>query len=66
MIYFLFLVDCWDGADGEPVIFHGHTLVNKIYFKDVIEAINEHAFVTSPYVGFIPFLFHLYLFMQGN
>jgi len=42
-------LDCWDGDDGEPIIFHGHTITSKILFIDVIEAINEHAFKTSPY-----------------
>ena len=41
------LVDCWNGDDDEPVIYHGHTLTSKILFKDVIEAINEHAFSYS-------------------
>ena len=26
-------LDCWDGDDGEPIIFHGHTLTSKILFK---------------------------------
>ena len=42
-----FLVDCWNGDDDEPVIYHGHTLTSKISFKDVIEAINEYAFSYS-------------------
>ena len=42
-------MDCWDGDNGEPVIYHGHTLTSKILFKDVIEAIKEHAFATSEY-----------------
>ncbi|XP_046839903.1 1-phosphatidylinositol 4,5-bisphosphate phosphodiesterase eta-2-like [Xenia sp. Carnegie-2017] len=42
-------LDCWDGDDGEPVIYHGHTLVNKILFKDVIQAIEKFAFTTSQY-----------------
>ena len=41
-------VDCWDGDDGEPVIYHGHTLTSKILFRDVIAAIKEHAFSVSP------------------
>lgn len=40
-------VDCWDGADGEPVVHHGYTLTSKILFKDVIEAINKHAFARN-------------------
>ena len=42
-------LDCWDGDDGVPIIFHGHTMTGKILFKDVIKAINEYGFVTSPY-----------------
>uniref|UniRef100_A0A668SAQ4 Phosphoinositide phospholipase C n=2 Tax=Oreochromis aureus TaxID=47969 RepID=A0A668SAQ4_OREAU len=42
-------LDCWDGPDNEPVIYHGYTLTSKILFKDVIKAISEHAFKTSQY-----------------
>ena len=41
------LVDCWDGPDGEPIIYHGHTLTSKILFEDVIKAVKEHAFAVS-------------------
>ncbi|KAK9958816.1 hypothetical protein ABG768_010916 [Culter alburnus] len=41
-------LDCWDGPD-EPVIFHGRTMTSKIKFKDVVKAINDHAFITSEY-----------------
>ncbi len=37
-------LDCWDGSDGEPVIYHGYTLTSKVLFKDVIKAIQEYAF----------------------
>ncbi|XP_071446484.1 1-phosphatidylinositol 4,5-bisphosphate phosphodiesterase gamma-1 isoform X1 [Hetaerina americana] len=42
-------LDCWDGPDGMPFIYHGHTLTTKIKFLDVIKTIKEHAFVTSEY-----------------
>ena len=42
-------VDCWDGPDNEPIIYHGHTLTTKIKFLDVIKAVKEHAFVASDY-----------------
>ena len=42
-------LDCWDGVDGMPFIFHGHTMTSKIKFLDVIKTIKEHAFVTSDY-----------------
>ena len=38
-------VDCWDGEDGEPIIYHGYTLVTKILFKDVIAACKKYGFV---------------------
>ncbi|KAM4774396.1 1-phosphatidylinositol 4,5-bisphosphate phosphodiesterase epsilon-1 isoform 3-T3 [Cyanocitta cristata] len=40
-------LDCWDGDDGMPVIYHGHTLTTKISFKEVVEAIDRNAFITS-------------------
>ncbi|KAM8795397.1 1-phosphatidylinositol 4,5-bisphosphate phosphodiesterase delta-3 [Eudromia elegans] len=42
-------LDCWEGSDGEPVVYHGHTLTSKILFRDVIESIREYAFQQSPY-----------------
>ncbi|KAF0700075.1 Aste57867_9394 [Aphanomyces stellatus] len=42
-------IDCWDGDDGQPVVYHGHTLTTRIKFADVIRAIHAHAFVASPY-----------------
>ncbi|XP_064601802.1 inactive phospholipase C-like protein 2 [Liolophura sinensis] len=42
-------LDCWDGPNDDPVIYHGHTLTSKISFKSVIEAINDKAFETSEY-----------------
>ncbi|XP_018616602.2 1-phosphatidylinositol 4,5-bisphosphate phosphodiesterase epsilon-1 [Scleropages formosus] len=40
-------LDCWDGDDGMPIIYHGHTLTTKIPFKDVVEAVNRTAFTNS-------------------
>ena len=57
-------LDCWDGQDGEPVIYHGWTLTSKLLFKvrllrillgccilqDVLQdAILPYAFASSPY-----------------
>ncbi|XP_019629361.1 PREDICTED: 1-phosphatidylinositol 4,5-bisphosphate phosphodiesterase gamma-1-like isoform X4 [Branchiostoma belcheri] len=42
-------LDCWDGPDGIPVIYHGHTLTSKIKFLDVIRAVRDHAFDVSEY-----------------
>lgn len=32
-------LDCWDGDDGNPVIYHGHTFTTKIPFRRVVETI---------------------------
>lgn len=37
-------VDCWDGANGEPIVYHGHTFTSKIFFKDVVNAVGNYAF----------------------
>ncbi|KYB28995.1 1-phosphatidylinositol 4,5-bisphosphate phosphodiesterase epsilon-1-like Protein [Tribolium castaneum] len=42
-------LDCWDGDDGFPMIYHGHTFTTKIPFNAVVETIDKNAFVTSPY-----------------
>uniref|UniRef100_A0AAQ5ZCM5 Phosphoinositide phospholipase C n=1 Tax=Amphiprion ocellaris TaxID=80972 RepID=A0AAQ5ZCM5_AMPOC len=42
-------VDCWDGANGEPIVYHGHTLTSKILFKDVVTAVGNYAFKVSEY-----------------
>lgn len=44
-----FQVDLWNGPDGEPVIYHGHTLTSKLPVRDALEAIAKYAFVASPY-----------------
>ena len=44
IFYLIFIVDCWDGPNDEPMIYHGHTFTSKITFKSVIETINEHTF----------------------
>ncbi|KAI9826415.1 MAG: hypothetical protein M1819_007378 [Sarea resinae] len=42
-------IDCWDGADGRPVVLHGRTLTRKVLFSDCIAVIGKYAFVSSPY-----------------
>ncbi|CAK8672973.1 1-phosphatidylinositol 4,5-bisphosphate phosphodiesterase zeta-1-like isoform X2 [Clavelina lepadiformis] len=42
-------LDCWDGPDGEPLIYHGYTLTTKLKFKDVVEVIGRYAFEASLY-----------------
>lgn len=42
-------IDCWDGPDMEPVVYHGYTLTTKIFFKDVITTVAQHAFEVTEY-----------------
>uniref|UniRef100_A0A8C8AC38 Phosphoinositide phospholipase C n=1 Tax=Otus sunia TaxID=257818 RepID=A0A8C8AC38_9STRI len=42
-------IDCWDGSNNEPVVYHGHTLTSKIPFCSVIQVIDKYAFVASEY-----------------
>ncbi|XP_032891061.1 1-phosphatidylinositol 4,5-bisphosphate phosphodiesterase delta-3 [Amblyraja radiata] len=42
-------LDCWEGPNGEPIIYHGYTLTSKILFKDVITTIRDYAFTVSLY-----------------
>lgn len=42
-------IDCWDGPNTEPIVYHGHTLTSKIKFRDVLPAVAEFAFVSSDY-----------------
>jgi len=52
-------LDCWNGkTDEEPIITHGYTVVTEISFKEVLEAINESAFKTSPYPVILSFENH--------
>ncbi|ELK11978.1 1-phosphatidylinositol-4,5-bisphosphate phosphodiesterase zeta-1 [Pteropus alecto] len=42
-------IDCWDGSQNEPVVYHGYTLTSKLLFKTVIQAIHKYAFIASDY-----------------
>eukprot|EP01135_Chromosphaera_perkinsii_P001020 Nk52_evm34s156 gene=Nk52_evmTU34s156 len=57
-------LDCWDGDDGEPIIYHGHTLTTKIKFADVIIAVAKYSFVTSPYPVILSFENHCSIAQQ--
>ncbi|MCJ1306707.1 Phospholipase C [Agyrium rufum] len=42
-------IDCWDGADGRPIVMHGRTMTSSVLFQDCISAIAKYAFKESPY-----------------
>ncbi|XP_077961045.1 1-phosphatidylinositol 4,5-bisphosphate phosphodiesterase beta-1 isoform X3 [Gasterosteus aculeatus] len=54
-------LDVWKGrtAEEEPVITHGFTMTSEIPFKEVIEAIAECAFKTSPFPVILSFENHV-------
>ncbi|XP_017695058.1 PREDICTED: 1-phosphatidylinositol 4,5-bisphosphate phosphodiesterase gamma-1-like, partial [Lepidothrix coronata] len=59
-------VDCWDGPDDLPIIYHGHTLTSKIKFLDVLHTIKEHAFVTSEFPIILSIEDHCSIVQQRN
>jgi len=42
-------LDCWDGPNGQPDVTHGRTLTSRVSFDNVVAAIAQYAFVSSPY-----------------
>lgn len=42
-------IDCWDGAEGIPIVYHGYTRTTKIKLYDVLRSIRDNAFATSSY-----------------
>ncbi|XP_031453677.1 1-phosphatidylinositol 4,5-bisphosphate phosphodiesterase zeta-1 isoform X4 [Phasianus colchicus] len=42
-------IDCWDGSNNDPVVYHGHTLTSKLSFSSVIHAVDKYAFAASDY-----------------
>eukprot|EP00118_Oscarella_pearsei_P018809 m.194954 g.194954 ORF g.194954 m.194954 type:complete len:1783 (+) comp39514_c0_seq3:1043-6391(+) len=51
-------IDCWDGEDGEPEVYHGYTLTSRISLKSVFEAIDRHAFDVSQFPVILSFENH--------
>ncbi|TQB74697.1 Phospholipase C [Monascus purpureus] len=42
-------IDCWDGADGRPIVSHGRTMTSSVLFADCISVINRCAFTSSDF-----------------
>nr|XP_054762576.1 1-phosphatidylinositol 4,5-bisphosphate phosphodiesterase gamma-1-like [Lytechinus pictus] len=59
-------LDCWDGPDGLPIIYHGHTLTTKIRFYDVLKTIKEHAWITTDFPIILSIENHCSLLQQRN
>ncbi|XP_038050378.1 1-phosphatidylinositol 4,5-bisphosphate phosphodiesterase gamma-1-like isoform X2 [Patiria miniata] len=59
-------LDCWDGPEGMPIIYHGLTLTSKIKFMDVLKTIKEHAWVQSDLPIILSIENHCTLIQQRN
>ncbi|XP_030065352.1 1-phosphatidylinositol 4,5-bisphosphate phosphodiesterase delta-4 isoform X2 [Microcaecilia unicolor] len=59
-------VDCWDGPNNEPIVYHGHTFTSKIFFKDVVAIINKYAFKVSEFPVIISIENHCSLEQQDT
>lgn len=44
-------IDCWDGSNNDPVVYHGHTLTSKLSFYSVIHAVDKYAFAVCIYMS---------------
>ena len=44
----LIVVDCYDGDQMEPMVYHAHTLTKPVSFRAIIHAIGTQAFAVSP------------------
>ena len=42
-------IDCWDGADGRPMVLHGRTMTSSVLFSDCVSTIAKYAFEMSEY-----------------
>ena len=42
-------IDCWDGADGRPIVSHGRTMTSSVMFADCISVINRYAFMSTDF-----------------
>ncbi|NWH50137.1 PLCD4 phosphodiesterase, partial [Fregata magnificens] len=40
-------VDCWDGPNGEPMVYHGHTFTSKIPFREVVSTVGKTSWPSS-------------------
>lgn len=35
-------LDCWDGEDGNPIIYHGHTMTGRILFRGIVNSFERN------------------------
>ncbi|NXP21140.1 PLCD4 phosphodiesterase, partial [Scytalopus superciliaris] len=63
-------VDCWDGPNGEPMVYHGHTFTSKIPFREVVSTLGKtfwgNSSLPPPLMGTSPPSFHLQRGQQAS
>ncbi|CAM68093.1 putative phosphoinositide-specific phospholipase C [Leishmania infantum JPCM5] len=42
-------LDCWNGPQGEPIVYHGYTRTSRIAFEECVKTIRQYAFTASAY-----------------
>ncbi|MFH4979802.1 hypothetical protein AB6A40_006511 [Gnathostoma spinigerum] len=57
-------LDIFDGDNGEPCITHKRTLISSITLRDALQAIDQYAFVHSPYPVILTIENHVGLVQQ--
>ncbi|CAF3395848.1 unnamed protein product [Rotaria sp. Silwood1] len=58
-------IDCYDGDDMEPIVYHKNTLTTPIKLQEILIAIETQAFAVSPYPLFINIENHCSYQQQG-
>jgi phosphatidylinositol phospholipase C, delta len=59
-------LDCWNGSNHEPIVYHGYTRTSKILFADCIKVIKDYAFEASPYPVILSLEVHTSVIQQDR